>query len=101
MQSRIHSGVKSWDGGMCRLVVAMLMAVLLAACAGAGVGTQPLGSGVRAVLNAQGDVIAHQAFRPETRRWYDAELTNGSTAVLTQRGQLSLQLDRRRQTRGR
>ena len=84
-----------------RWMVALTLVVGLAACSAGRVATQPVSSDVRAVLNAEGEIVAHQAFRADTRRWYDASVTNGSGHVLTPRGQRNYRRDRWRQTVGR
>ena len=101
MQHRTLARVPSGNGRVLRMAGAFAMALFLAACAGMADRTEPIGPGVRAVVNVEGEVIGYRAFRQDTRRWYDAELTGETTAVLSQRGQLRYVLDRARLTRGR
>lgn len=100
MGYRRQARVNSWTGRSFRMATAFTLILFLSACAGMTVSTQSIAPGVRAMVNAEGEVIGHQAFRQDTRRWYDADLTNGATAVLSQRGQLRYVLDRARLTRG-
>ena len=82
-----------------RGMIAVTLLAGLAACSTAGFTTQQISSDVRAVLNADGEVIAHQAFRSDTGRWYDARLIGGSGHVLTPRGVRNHRRDRRRENR--
>ena len=76
------------------------LTLVLGACSGSNLSTQPVSSDVRAVVNAEGEVVGYQAFRLDTRRWYEARAGEGTGYALTERGARKYRNDRWRQTRG-
>ena len=83
-----------------RTLLGLALLATVTACAGVGTTYQTVGPNVRAEVNADGEIVSYQAFRGDTRRWYDAQRAGDTRFILTQRGERRYRNDQWRQTVG-
>ena len=83
-----------------RTLLGLALLATVTACAGIGTTYQTVGSNVRAEIGTDGEIVSYQAFRLDTRRWYDARQVDDMRFVLTQRGERRYRNDQWRQTVG-
>ena len=83
-----------------RTLLGLALLATVTACAGVATTYETVAPNVRAEVSAEGEVVSYQAFRGDTRRWYDAQQVGDTRFILTQRGESRYRRDQWRQTVG-